>query len=108
MDEKVKAINEIQAAESEAKLILEAARKERERRLIEAQEKAKDILDQATSDANELTEEILKNADKEIEQLRKKHVESAKKTADKLKKASLGKAKMDKLAEQAVKEIIGA
>lgn len=103
-----KSIEAVQAAESHANITLENAKKERERRLHEAEEKARKIIEDAELVSNAMTEEALKKADAELAHLHKKAIEKAQKEAIKLKRTKLGNNKREKLADQAVKEIIGA
>jgi len=76
--------------------------------LLDAEDKARRIEDQSKEDANSLGEEILKKADHELAQLRKKRLDEVHRTAEKIRKKKLGKPTLEKLADQAIKEILGA
>ncbi len=104
----VKSIEEVQKAESGAQLVIEGARKRGETRLGAAEERARGIVDEAESEAISMSETILKKADAELDKLRKKRLEEAHKAADKIRRAKLGKRRMERLADDAVRKIIGA
>lgn len=108
MDSQMKSIAKVQEAEGKAQLIIDEAKKQKEKKLHDAAEKAHNIADEAADAANALGEDILKNAEHELAELRKKKLEETHRTSSKLKKVKLSKQKLEKLADEFVKEIMGA
>jgi vacuolar-type H+-ATPase subunit H len=104
----VKSIEKVQEAERKAGLILEEAKKDKERKLRQAGEKALRIADWADSAANRIGEEILKKSEQELGQLRKRKLGEAHRGAERIKRKRPGKMHLEKLAGHAVREIIGA
>lgn len=104
----IKSIEEVQKAESTARLILDEARKRKEKLLLDADQAARRILDDSEAAADRAAEEILKKAEADIAKLRKKKLADARKAAERLRKAAPGRQKLEKFAAQAAKEIIGA
>ena len=103
----IKAIHEVREAEAEAQVIIESARKRKEKAISDANEKARKIIDDATGEANALSEEILKKLEGELAALKKRKLEEAKRNADKTRKSKVGRSRLEKLAAQAAKEIVG-
>ncbi len=104
----VKSIERVQEAESRAALILENAREKKESRLSDADNKARKIIDDGNAAASAISQEMLKKAEHELDQLRKKKLDDTRKAAAKIRKTRLSKARLEKLADQAVREIMGA
>lgn len=104
---RTRAIEEVQAAESSGKRLLDEATKNKNEAIRDAEGKARGIIEEAKAAANAISEDILKNTDTALGHLRKKRIGEAEKEAAKLKRKKLGKAKLDRLADQAIKEIIG-
>jgi vacuolar-type H+-ATPase subunit H len=104
----LKAIEGVRDAEAGAQLILENARKRKEKAISDANAKAERIIDEASRDANALSEKMLAAAEKELAALRKRKLEVAKNSAAKIRKARLGRQRLEKLAAQVAKEIVGA
>ncbi|MGD0729107.1 MAG: hypothetical protein ABR981_03460 [Candidatus Micrarchaeaceae archaeon] len=107
-ERQIKSVEEVQEAETSAQLVVDNAKKLKEKMLLDAEDKARRIEDQSKEDANSLGEEILKKADHELAQLRKKRLDEVHRTAEKIRKKKLGKPTLEKLADQAIKEILGA
>lgn len=108
MDSQVKSIAKVQEAEGNAQLIVEGAKKLKERKVHDATDRAHRIADEAAEAANALDEDMLKKAEQELDKLRKKKLEEAHKSGSKLKKTKLSKQRLEKLADEFVKEIMGA
>ncbi len=104
----VKSIEKVQEAESTARLILDDAKKKKEKRISDAQLAALKILDDNEAATNKAVEALLKRAEDELAQLSKKKLADARKNAEKLRKAAPGRQKLEKFAAQAANEIIGA
>jgi vacuolar-type H+-ATPase subunit H len=101
-------IKEIQEAELKVKLMIENAKKSSETKISDAKLKARKMVDDAESESISETTAFLNNKDKELAQIRKKKLDEVHKAAIKIKKTNLKKEKLQKLAEHAVKEILGA
>ncbi len=104
----IKSIEKVQEAESAARLILDEAKKEKEKRISDAEQKARRILDDSEVATNKAVEDILKKAEDELTQLRKRKIADARKAAEKLRKAKPARQKFERFAAEAAKEIIGA
>lgn len=104
----IKSIEDIQKAEEKARLVLEQAKKQRDRNVLDSREKAKRIIEEGEASANAVAEELLKKTDKELDSVRKKRLAEAHEDAKKLKGKKIGKEKLESLADKVIKEIMGA
>ena len=104
---RTRAIEEVQAAESTGQRLLDEAAKHKEKAIRDAEEMARKILEDAKTASDALGEEMLKKADGELAHLRKKRMEDASKDAARLRKVKPSTAKLERLADQAIKELMG-
>lgn len=100
-------IRDVQDAEEKARLIVEAAKREKAARIQEAESKTKKIIDEAEADSDALEKETLKKTDSDIIQLRSKIISQAKDRAALLKKKKPTQEMLVSMAQQAIKEIMG-
>jgi vacuolar-type H+-ATPase subunit H len=104
----VNSIEKVQEAEGAARLILDEAKKRKEKKISDAQLAALKIIEDSEAATNKEVEALLKKADDVLAQLSKKKLADAKRASDKLKKTAPGKQKLERFAAQAANEIVGA
>lgn len=104
----IKSIERVKEAEEKARLILDDAKRHRERKLREAGERARKMVEDAEIRANSMAEELLKKTERELELARKRKLEAAKGEARKISSRKIGKDKLEALADKVISEIMGA
>lgn len=100
-------IRKVQEAEETAKLMLDNAAKKKVQRIADAKAKAAKLVQDAEMSTKGVREKAVSEATEQIEKEKKERIEAAREEAKKMSKVTIKKGSVKKIAERAVRRIVG-